>query len=496
MTCCDTHDGDGSPGGIAYRSRRQFLASLGGGFGTVALAGLMAQEAWGVGGPQLHIDPVNPLAPRPPHFAAKAKNVIFLFMYGGFSHVDTLDYKPELARLDGKPVPQSIKDHQKDDRIGGVISHCADKLLASPWKFGQHGKSGQWFSELLPNMARHADDLCVIKSLHGESSNHGPATFHLNTGAVLNGRPSVGSWVTYGLGSQNQKLPGFVLLFDVAGFGGAANWSSGFLPASFQGTRFREEGVPVLNLDPPAHLTGVQRSTIDVVQKLNEKHRQKRPGLVELDARIASYELAYRMQASALEVGDLAGETAQTLEMYGINGRSPTARYGRKCLMARRLVERGVRFVQIYNGIDGYGWDAHSDLKTNHESNARQTDQPIAALLTDLKQRGLLDETLVIFAGEFGRTPMLQGSTGRNHNPLGYSAWLAGGGVKGGQSIGATDEIGLRAVESPHSIPELHATILASLGIRCEELFFEHNGRPERLTGVAGSAKPIQAVFG
>ena len=478
------------------RSRREFLASLGGGFGSLALAAMLAEESRAAGHAALAIDPVNPLSPRPPHFAAKAKSVIFLFMYGGISHVDTLDYKPELKRLDGQPVPDSIKQLKKNDRIGGVLSHCADKLLASPWKFKQHGQCGTWISDLFPHLSQRVDNLCIINSMFGESSNHGPATFQLNTGAVLNGRPSVGSWVTYGLGSENQKLPGFVLLFDVGPFGGASNWSSGFLPASFQGTRFREEGAAVLNLDPPAELAGVQRSTIDMVQKLNAKHRAQRAGFVELDARIASYELAYRMQSAALEVGDLSGETPATLAMYGIEGGGPTARYGRKCLMARRLVERGVRFVQLYNGIDGLGWDAHSDLKKNHEANARQTDQPIAALLADLKQRGLLDETLVVFAGEFGRTPVLQGDTGRNHNPLGYTAFLAGGGVKGGQTLGATDEVGLRAVTDPHSVPELHATILTSLGVRCDDLFFEHNGRPERLTGVAGSAKPIQAVFG
>jgi len=477
--------------------RRDFLASLGGGFGALALAALMAEEAAGdIHKSKIRIDPINPLSARPPHFVPKAKNVIFLFMYGGFSHVDTLDYKPELTKLDGKPVPESIKQLTKDDRVGGVISHCSDKLLGSPWKFKQYGKSGMWISDLLPNIARHADDMCVLNSLHGESSNHGPATFELNTGAVLNGRPSVGSWVTYGLGSENQKLPGFVLLFDVAGFGGAANWSSGFLPASFQGTRFREQGEPVLNLDPPPELAGVQRSTIDLVQALNQKHRERRRGFLDLDARIASYELAYRMQAEALGVGDLRDESPNTLKMYGLDAPGTTAKYGRKCLMARRLVERGVRFVQVYNGIDGLGWDAHSDLKANHSANAQQVDQPIAALLTDLKQRGLLDSTLVIVAGEFGRTPMLQGGTGRNHNPLGYSAFLAGGGVRGGQTIGATDEIGLRAVVEPHSIPELHATILTSLGLNCDDLFFEHNGRPERLTGVAGSAKPIQKVFG
>jgi hypothetical protein len=481
-----------------YVSRRDFLARVGGGFGGLALSCMLAQEANAAAfKPNVTIDPVQPLRVRAAHFPARARNVIFLFMYGGPSQVDTFDYKPLLSKLDGKPVPESIKQLGLKDKVQGVFNSSKDQLYAGPFKWRQHGQCGRWVSELYPRVGEHVDDLCLIHSLHCDSSNHAPATFQMNTGDVLNGKPSMGSWVTYGLGTENENLPGFVLLFEVGGFGGAANWGSAFLPAAFQGTRFRDQGVPVLDLKPPEELARVQRSTLDVIKSLNLKHLASRPGLLDLDARIASYELAYRMQTEASDVGDLSRETPETLEMYGVNDPDrQNAKYARKCLTARRLVEKGVRFVQVYNGFDELGWDAHNDLEKNHRVFSRQTDRPIAALLTDLKQRGLLDQTLVIWAGEFGRTPMMQGDNGRNHNPYGYTAWLAGGGVKGGQAIGATDEIGLRAVEDPHSLKDFHATVLAALGLKNDELFFEHNGRPERLTGVAGTGKPIKAVFG
>jgi hypothetical protein len=476
-------------------TRRDFLARAGAGFGSVALSSLLAAEARADAFKQpTVIDPVNPLAPRLPHFTARAKHVIFLFMYGGPSQVDTFDYKPVLTQLNGQPVPAAFKKHA--DKVGGVFDHCKDELMAGPWKWQQHGQSGLWVSDLLPHTAHHADDLCVIKSMHSESSNHAPATYQMNTGVTIAGKPSMGSWITYGLGSPNRNLPGFVLLFKVGGLGGSANWGNGFLPAAFQGTQFRHQGPPVLDLDPPDDLAGVQRSTIDLVQAFNRKHAMARPGLLDLDGRIASYELAYRMQAEALGVGDLSQETRQTQALYGLDDKNKDkALFGRMCLTARRLVEKGVRFVQIYNAVDKLGWDGHDNNHDFHRRNAAQTDQPAAALLTDLKQRGLLDSTLVIWAGEFGRTPMMQGGNGRNHNPYGFTVWLAGGGVKGGQSIGGTDEIGLRAVDQPHSVKDLHATILTALGLHPEELFFEHNGRPERLTGVAGSAKPIPGVL-
>lgn len=488
----------------AGASRRDFLVRCGGGFGAVALTGLLSRAARSESLKPFNqttvIDSVNPLLARHPHFAPRAKRVIFLFMYGGPSHVDTFDYKPALLEQNGKPVPESFKQQATDDGAVATIEHCKDELFASPWRFSQHGQSGLWVSDLFPHLARRVDDLCLIKSLHCDSSNHAPATFQMNTGAVLDGKPSMGAWVTYGLGTLNDNLPGYVLLFDVGGYGGAGNWGSAFLPGAFQGTQFRDRGVPVLNLTPPEQFAHVQRSTIDVIQKLNLKHRTTRPELLDLDARIASYELAYRMQTSALNVGDLGDEPSHVLESYGINNQDQTmASYGRKCLMARRLVERGVRFVQVYNGTDGYGWDAHGGGKLaidkNHAAVAKQTDQPIAALLADLKQRGLLDETLVVWAGEFGRTPMMQGDKGRNHSPMGFTVWLAGGGVKSGFSYGTTDDIGLMAEKNPVSVSQLHATILTALGLNPDQLFFEHNGRPERLTGVAGSAKPVMDLF-
>jgi hypothetical protein len=476
-------------------SRRDFLTRAGAGFGGVALTGLLASMARADAfQKRVVIDPVNPLSPRQPHFPAKAKNVIFLFMYGGPSQVDTFDYKPLLAKLNGKPVPDSIK--KKSDKVGGVFGACKDELMAGPWKWQQHGQSGLWVSDLLPHTAQHADELCLIRSMHSESSNHAPATYQMNTGVTINGKPSMGSWITYGLGSENQNLPGFVLLFKVGGLGGSANWSNAFLPAAFQGTQFREQGAPVLDLEPPGDLANVQRSTIDLIQQFNQKHSALRPGLLDLDGRIASYELAYRMQSEAIDVGDLRGESKETLAMYGLEHKNKdTALFGRMCLLSRRLVEKGVRFVQLYNAVDKLGWDAHDNNEDYHRRNALQTDQPIAALLTDLKQRGLLDSTLVIWAGEFGRTPMMQGGKGRNHNPYGFTVWLAGGGVQGGQAIGETDEIGLRAEKDPHSVKDLHATILTAMGINPDDLYFEHNGRPERLTGVAGSGKAIREVL-
>ncbi len=494
MTPFDLHSE--SPAG-PYVSRRDFLTRSGGGFGAVALSSLLAGErtfgANEFGRPTV-IDPINPLAVRQPHFAPKAKNVIFLFMYGGPSQVDTFDYKPLLTKLNGKPVPDSIRN--KKDKVGGVFQHCKKELFAGPWKWQQHGECGRWVSDLLPHTAKHVDDMCFVHSMHCESSNHAPATYQMNTGAVLSGKPSMGSWLTYGLGSENQDLPGYVMLFKVGGLGGSANWSSGFLPAAFQGTKFRHSGVPVLNLNPPDELAATQRSTIDAVQNLNRRHLLNRPGVLELEGRIASYELAYRMQSEALAIGDLSGESKSTHEMYGLENEKPTADFGRKCLLARRLVEKGVRCVQIYNSIDKLGWDGHSNNHEFHRRNAKQTDKPIAGLLADLKQRGLLESTLVIWAGEFGRTPMMQGNNGRNHNPYGFTIWMAGGGVKGGQAIGATDEIGLRAETDPHSVKDLHATILAAMGLEADRLFFEHNGRPERLTGVAGSSQIIPGVLG
>ena len=477
------------------QSRRDFLTQAGGGFASVAWSALLAAESRAAAPQPPASDSTPPLAERQPHFAPRAKQVIFLFQYGGPATFDLLDYKPELLRLHGKPVPDSFK--KNPDKVGGVFNHCKDELMAGPWKWGQHGQRGRWVSELLPHTARQIDELCQVRSMFSDSSNHAPATYLLNTGAILGGKPSLGSWVTYGLGSPNQNLPGYVLLYQVGGLGGSANWSNGFLPAAFQGTRFRTEGSPVLNLQPAPEFAAAQRSTLDFAQSLNRQHAAERPGALDLDGRIASYELAYRMQSQALDIGELSLETKATQDAYGLHDPNRSkALFGRMCLLSRRLVEKGVRFVQLYNAVDKLGWDGHSNNTDFHNRNAAQTDQPIAALLADLKQRGLLESTLVVWAGEFGRTPMMQGDQGRNHNPYGFTIWLAGGGVNAGAVIGATDEIGLRAVDQIQPIKNLHATILTALGLNPDELFFEHHGRKERLTGVAQSWQTIPGVLG
>ena len=477
-------------------SRRESLCRSALGIGGIAAALLAAGEPATAESPALlSIDPLRPLAPRPPHRSGKAKNLIVLYQYGGPSQVDLFDRKPLLETLAGQPVPDSIKGIS--DQVGGVINHCKDSLLCPPWSWRQYGESGLWVSDRMPATAEHADRLCVVRSMHGDSSNHAPATYQMNTGSILGGKPSLGSWLTYGLGSENANLPGYVMLFEVGGLGGSANWSNAFLPAAYQGTRFRHDGPALANLEPPPGFAPVQRSTLDLTQAFNRGHLAARPGQADLEGRIATYELAYRMQAEAADVGELADESAETLALYGVDDpHRPTASYGRMCLLARRLVERGVRVVQLYNAVDKYGWDGHDKSHEFHERNSRQTDGPTAALLADLSRRGLLDETLVVWGGEFGRTPMEQGDGGRNHNPYGFTVWLAGGGVNGGRVIGATDEIGLRAVEDRQHVRDLHATILAAFGLDHERLVFPHDGRDERLTGVLGAARPIAGVLG
>ena len=478
-------------------TRRDFLARSGAGFGALALSAMLRSEARAdVALKAPAIDPLNPFAPRRPHFAPRAKSVIFLFMVGGPSQVDTFDYKPELQRLGGKPVPASLRKAVVGTRFANVFHGCKDELLASPFAFKQYGQGGMWVSNLYPHVARHVDDLCFIHSLQAESNNHAPASYQLHTGDVRAGKASLGSWVTYGLGTENQDLPGYVALFDAGPLGGAANYSNGFLPAAFQPTRLRDRGTPVLDLLPPDDFAAGQRDSIDLIQRLNLRHRGQRPGYTELEARIVSYELAFRMQSAALEVGNLDAEPQYLREGYGTEDADKrTASFARKCLLARRLVERGVRFVQVYDMPDKDGWDAHDKLTANHPPRARWTDRAVAALLGDLKQRGLLDTTLVIWASEFGRTPMMQGNQGRQHNAAGFTVWMAGGGVRPGVRIGATDEIGLMAVDRPHPFRDLHATVLAALGLGHDDLGFEVNGRVERLTGVAGSAKPIPGVL-
>ena len=478
-------------------TRRRFLGTVGTGFGALALEALTRLEAasgsMATGAP----DPLNPFEPRPAPKPPKAKSVIFVFLVGGPSQLDTLDHKPLLQKLDGKPVPESFRKAVDATRFANVFHGCKNELMASPFTWSQHGESGLWVSSLLPHLARHVDDLCVIHSLQADSNNHAPASYQLHTGDIRPGKASLGSWVTYGLGSVNRDLPGYVMLFDAGPLGGAANYSNGFLPAAFQPTRLRDEGVPVLDLLPPKDFADGQRDTLDLIRDLNLRHRDQRAGFAEFDARIASYELAYRMQSAALEVGDIAGESAGLRRGYGLeHADARTRAFGRKCLMARRLVERGVRFVQLYDMPDKDGWDAHDHLVKNHEPRARWTDQPVAALLADLKQRGLLDETLVVCASEFGRTPMMQGNRGRQHNAAGFTIWMAGGGVRPGFRFGATDDLGLLAVEQPVQMKDLHATILHLLGLEHEALNHEVSGRLERLTGIAGGARIVREVVG
>lgn len=478
-------------------NRRQFLGGMSAGFGAVALHALTRLDAAQKSTP---FNPLRPFAARPPQFAPRAKSVIFLFMVGGPSQVDTFDYKPELQKLGGKPVPASLRKAVEATKHGNVFHGCKDELLASPFKFSQHGQSGMWISELYPEVARHVDDLCFIHSMQADSNNHAPASYQLHTGDVRPGKASLGSWVTYGLGTENQDLPGYVMLFDAGPLGGAANYSNGFLPAAFQPTRLRDRGTPVLDLLPPPEFAEGQRASLDVIRELNLLHRERLSksgrNLTELDARIASYELAYRMQSAGMEVGEIDRESASLRRSYGMEDKDArTVSFGRKCLMARRLVERGVRFVQLYDMPDKDGWDAHEGLAKNHTPRARWTDQPIAALLADLKQRGLMESTLVIWASEFGRTPMTQGTTGRQHNAAGFTLWMAGGGIKPGR-IGATDEFGLMATQRPIQFRDLHATILTALGLDNEELSFQVSGRQERLTGVAGTSHAIPEVWG
>ena len=478
-------------------NRRHFLSRCGTGFGALALEAMLRREAAASVEevPSLPVvDPVHPFLPRRPHFAPRAKSVIFLYMVGGPGQMDTFDYKPLLQKLDGQPVPDAIHAAAARTRYSTIFKECKN-LMASPFSFQQYGQRGQWVSELFPNVAKHVDDLCFIHTMQAESNNHAPASYQMHTGETVAGKASLGSWITYGLGTENQNLPGYVLLFENGPFGGAGNYSQGFLPSAFQATRLRSGGTPLADLRAPAAWTPGQRDSLDLINRMNLQHRAGRPGVTELDARIASYELAYHLQSSALEAGDLDTETSALRSSYGLDhADADVGKFGRKCLLARRLVERGVRFVQLYNMIDGNGWDAHTDLRGNHVTMARQCDQPIAALLGDLKQRGLLEETLVIWASEFGRTPMVQNVTGRQHNSAGFTVWMAGGGVRPG-NIGEMDEIGLLPSGKSYGFPDLHATILAALGLDHERLTFTHAGRDEMLTRTAGTGNIIPGVF-
>jgi hypothetical protein len=470
------------------RTRREFLWEAGGGFVGTALTTLLAEDGFfarSAGASEAGPCLAGALAPKPPHFPARAKACIVLFMYGGVSQVDTFDPKPELARYSGRPMPTLDSDPVLKARKPGT-------LLGSSRRFRQCGQAGIAISDLYPHLARCLDDLAVIRSMYTDTFAHGSGLLQMNTGFLRQGYPSLGSWVTYGLGTVNQNLPGYVVLLDHRGgpISGPPNWGAGFMPATYQGTQFRTSGDPVLNLRPPQGITAAQqRNQLDLLARLSRPQGGAGAGRdhSELMARIASYELAFRMQATAPEAVAIASEPAETRRLYGLDN-PRTERFGRRCLLARRLVERGVRFVQVYSG-GGHGdenWDAHSDVNKNHELHCGETDQPIAALLIDLKRRGLLDETLVVWTSEFGRTPTGQGRTGRDHSARGFTAWLAGGGVRGGQAYGMTDEFGYAAIENKVHVHDLHATILHLLGFDHTLLTYFHGGRDMRLTDVHG----------
>ena len=468
----------------SHLDRRQFLRRAGGALAGWPLAGSAA--AWRAD------DYVSPMAPRPSPLAAEAKAVIFLFMYGGPSHVDTFDYKPALYPLDGKTI--EIKTRGR----GGAKNQ--GRIVGPKWSFSRYGECGKWVSELFPHIAQRVDDIAFVHSMFAESPIHGSAMLMMNTGTLLSGRPSMGSWVTYGLGSANPDLPGHVVMLDPTGgpISGARNWTSGYMPAAYQGVVVRSTGNPILDLQPRGDTTrALQRRFLDRLRRLNEQHIEARRDNSELAARIASYELGYRMQESAPEAFDAASEPEETRALYGMD-EERTFDFGRKCLLARRLVERGVRFVQIYSGghHNDNNWDAHGDLVVNHERHAGQTDRPIAGLLTDLERRGMLDETLVVWTGEFGRQPTAEYAegTGRDHNSFGFTLWLAGGGLRRGISVGETDELGGVAVVDRFHVKNLHATILTQLGIDPNELTYRHGGLDQRLVGVEG-AEPIQQII-
>jgi hypothetical protein len=460
-------------------SRRHALKSLACGFGYLALAGLASRHA-AAGS--------NPLAPRLPHFAPRARRVIFLFMQGGPSQVDTFDYKPVLEKFDGTKMP--FDDARTIANTGNRGTD--QRVMKSPWKFRRHGETGRWVSELFPETARHVDDLCFIHSLHTEGVAHGPATLFLHCGSTNFVRPSMGAWVNYGLGTENDNLPGFVTIGPSLGNGGPRNFSNAFLPAVYQGTAIGTAGVPakelgIRNLGDARRRLTAQRRQLDLLQAMNAEQLKQHPGDSELEAVINSYELAWRMQSHAPGVLDLAQESPATLALYGINEKD-TDDFGRQCLMARRLCEAGVRFVQVTYGDNTANprWDQHSNLP-KHADHARAVDRPIAGLLADLKSRGLLEDTLVWWGGEFGRTPYAEkNGTGRDHNPGGFTAWLTGGGVKRGFALGATDEFGAKAVQDKVHMHDLHATILHLLGLDHERLTYRYDGRDFRLTDVHG----------
>ncbi|MEX1233227.1 MAG: DUF1501 domain-containing protein [Planctomycetaceae bacterium] len=462
-------------------TRREFVWEMGAGFAGTALTAMLAQDGFfsRIG------YAAETSSTKKPHFDMPAKSVIFLMMNGAPSQVDTFDYKPALQKYAGQPLPEGKKYINSGGRKVGFLTP-----EFRPFRPG--GESGLMISDYFPNVRKHADKLAIINSCHTDSHAHGSALVAMNTGKTFIGRPSLGSWSVYGLGTENQDLPGYVVMLDKRGgpISGQPNWSSGFMSAAYQGTLFRPTGNPILDLVGPEHLDRkTQREQLDLLAQLNQEHLDSRKGGDVLAARINSYELAFRMQSSAPEAVDLSQETQHTLAEYGV-GEQPTDEFGRNCLIARRLVERGVRFVQLYSG-GGHledTWDAHESIEKNHGKHGAEVDQPIAALLDDLEQRGLLESTLVIWGGEFGRMPFSEGQNlpGRNHNPYGFSMWLAGAGVKGGLRYGSTDDFGFEAVENKAHLHDIHATILHLLGLDHELLTYFHQGREERLTDVSG----------
>ena len=456
------------------QTRRDFLNTIGGAFPSLALTGMLANDSL-----------ANPLSPKPQMKPGKAKSVIFLFMYGGPSHVDTFDYKPKLYELNDKTI--DVKTFGR----GGKKNQ--GRVVGPKWDFKPYGQSGKMISDLFPHVGSMADDISFIHSMEAESPIHGSAMLMMNSGSLISGKPSLGTWINYGLGSFNESLPGFVVMLDQSGgpISGAKNWTSGYMPASYAGTVFRSKGDPILNLK---NKNGIgyseQRSIIDSLNKLNGIHLKGREDQSDLSSRISSYELAYKMQIQAPEAIDVDKEPEHIKELYGLND-NRTEEFARKLILSRRLVERGVRFIQVYSGgaHNDANWDAHGDLKKNHDYHAGRTDKPIAGLLKDLKQRGLLDETIVVWGGEFGRQPTAEYAkgTGRDHNSMGFTMWMAGGGIKGGTSVGQTDELGSAAVENRYQVKNLHATILTQLGLDPNELSYFHNGLDEKLVGVEGA---------
>ncbi|MFN0053172.1 MAG: DUF1501 domain-containing protein [Planctomycetales bacterium] len=477
------------------RTRREFLWQTGGGFASLALTsmlsgdGFLTRQSLAADGAHRFI---NPMAPKLPQLPAKAKSVIFLFMYGGPSHVDTFDYKPQLYDLDGKTI--TVKTFGR----GGHRNQ--GRIVGPKWQFRQYGQCGKHVSDLFPHLATCVDDMAFIHSMYAESPIHGSAMLMMNSGRILSGNPCLGSWITYGLGSENENLPGFVVMLDKTGgpISGPKNWASGYMPAAFQGTVIRADGVPIHNLDLPSGMTrDLQRTLLDHLRDKNQEHLAPRADNSELAARIAIYELAFKMQEHAPEAVDFSQETAATQALYGID-QPRTADFGRKCLLARRLVERGVRFIQIYSGgaHNDDNWDAHTDMLSNHNKHAGNTDRPIAGLLQDLKAHGLLDQTIVIWGGEFGRQPTAEyeKGTGRDHNSYGFTMWLAGGGIRGGTSVGATDELGGAAISDRFHVKNLHATVLQQMGLDPNGLSYFYGGLDQKLVGVEG-AEPIHQII-